>query len=53
MDCPRCGVGLVEKKRGRRKDGTEFIEFKCPKCKGKFADLKIPYSTFGFRREDG
>lgn len=53
MDCPRCGVGLVEKKRGRQKDGTEFIEFKCPNYKGKFADLKIPYSALGFPRKGG
>lgn len=53
MNCPVCGVVLVEKKKGRQKDGTEYIEFRCPKCKGKFADLKIPYSAMGFRREGG
>lgn len=53
MNCPKCGVVLVEKKRGKQKDGTEYIEFGCPKCKGRFADFKIPYSALGFPREAG
>lgn len=51
MNCPKCNVELIEKRRGRQKDGTEYIEFRCPKCKGKFADLKIPYSALGFLRK--
>lgn len=52
VNCPRCDVGLVEKKRGRQRDGTEFIEFRCPKCKERFMDLKIPYDVLGFQRDD-
>lgn len=49
MNCPKCNVELVEKKRGKQRDGTGYIEFRCPRCKGRFADLRIPYSAFEFQ----
>jgi len=36
----------------KEKDGTEYFELRCPKCKGRFIDLKIPYSAFGFQEEN-
>jgi uncharacterized ferredoxin-like protein len=44
-NCPKCGAELIKGKTIKEKDGTEYFELKCPKCKEKYMDLKIPYSA--------
>ncbi len=48
MKCPTCNrAKLVIKKVEIERDGSEYSEFKCPKCKKLFMDVKIftDYST--------
>jgi transposase-like protein len=52
MNCPKCDVELIKVKEGKQRDGTKFIEFRCPECRKRFMDLKIPYSTFGLQRRN-
>jgi DNA-directed RNA polymerase subunit RPC12/RpoP len=46
MQCPKCGVDLVKGKTRKESDGTEGTEYKCPKCKRKFLDMKVPKDIF-------
>ena len=46
MKCPKCNVELIKGKVHKEKNGTEYFEMECPKCKGRFIDLKMPYSAF-------
>jgi len=42
MKCPTCSrARLVIKKVEIELDGSEFCEFKCPKCRKRFMDVKI------------
>lgn len=45
MECPNCKTELIEGRKTKEIDGTEGTELICPKCKGRFADIKIPYSA--------
>ena len=52
MKCPKCEIELDKGEVQKEKDGTEYFELKCPKCKNRFMDLKIPYSALaGFEEE--
>jgi DNA-directed RNA polymerase subunit RPC12/RpoP len=46
MQCPKCGVDLVKGKTRKESNGTEGTEYKCPKCKRKFLDMKVPKDIF-------
>lgn len=49
MKCPRCGSELIAGKVHKKGDGTEYFELRCPKCKSRFMDLKIPHFSSGFQ----
>ena len=47
MKYPKCNTELIQGKTNKQKDGTEYFELKCPNCKNRFMDIKIPKSVFG------
>ncbi len=51
MKCPKCNIELKCGKVKRQKDGTEYCECKCPECRGRFMDIKIPKSVLEFKEE--
>jgi len=44
--CPDCGAELLKGKTVKEPDGTEYSELICPKCKKRYADIKIPHDVF-------
>lgn len=45
MKCPKCNVELSKGNTTKELDGTEYTIFRCPRCKKKFTDIKIPPDT--------
>lgn len=50
-NCPKCNTELIKGKVHKERDGTEYSELRCPKCRRKYADIKIPYSAFGLQED--
>lgn len=49
MNRPECNEELIKGEPRKERDGREYTEFRCPKCRRKYRDIKIPRSMVGLQ----
>ncbi len=49
MNCLECSAELIKGEPRKERDGREYTEFRCPKCRWKYMGIKIPHPAFGLQ----